>query len=166
MDRVAVEAERPKVNDAVAGGLAAGVLAGAAMIVWAVASAALADLAPTRWMEVAGATLTGGDAGDEGPHFLLAGALLWLAVSAALGLLFAAMIPRDYPFVSAAILGVGYSFGVLAIMASSVLPRVNPALRAEMTQTGGAWVLAYVAFGLVLGVVPALRQRFARAARR
>jgi hypothetical protein len=81
-------------------------------------------------------------------------------VAIALALCYAALIPRSFPFVSAAVVGVGYSFVVVAVMTTMVLPSVNPAMRAAMLETDGAWVLAYAAFGLALGSVPWFRQHF------
>jgi hypothetical protein len=164
-DEVTFEGTRPRVSDTITGGVAAGLLAGAAMLVWAMGSAALADLPLTHPLELTGATFVGRDGMDGGAPVLLYGVLLWLVVSAALGLAFAAMVPRDFPFVSGAILGIGYSFLVLAVMTSVVLPRLNPTMRAEMPATGGAWVLAYVVFGVVLGLAPRLRRQFAARAR-
>jgi hypothetical protein len=50
-------------------------------------------------------------------------------------------------------------------MTTSVLPSVNPTMRAEMPAMGGAWVLAYGVFGVALGVIPMLRRRMAARAR-
>jgi hypothetical protein len=160
-DDVALGAPRPRVSDAITGGVAVGLVAGAAMLVWAMGSAALADLPLTHPLELTGATFVGRDGVDDGAPVLLYGILLWLVVSAGLGLLYAALVPPSFPFVSAAIMGVGYSFVVLALMASVVLPRLNPTMRAEMPAMGGAWVLAYVVFGVFLGFAPRFRRRFA-----
>jgi hypothetical protein len=157
----AVRREPAARNDLPIAGVAGGLLAGAAMVAWAAASGAVAGLPPSRPLELAAATFAGREALAGGPGVLVSGALLWAAVSAALGLLFATLVPRDFPFMSAAILGVGYSLVVLALAASVVLPRVDPVMREEMPAAGGSWVLAYVAFGIVLGLVPPLRRRLA-----
>jgi hypothetical protein len=166
VDEAAFTGERVGVSDTVAGGVGAGLIAGAAMIAVAMVSAARADLAPARPLELVGATFVGREGLEAGAPALLYGALLWVVVSVALGLLFAAMIPRDFPPVSAAILGLGYSLLVLAIMSSVVLPWVNPTMRAAMPEMGGAWVIAYVVFGLALGSVAPLRQWLTLRARR
>jgi hypothetical protein len=158
----AFERERAAPGDPLLGGIAAGVLAGAAMLAWAAGSAAITGLPPSRPLALAAATFFGRDALAGGPAILLSGAALWAGVSAVLGLLYAALVPRDFPYAPAALLGVGYSLVVLAIMASAVLPRVNPVMDAEMPSTGGSWVLAYVAFGAVLGLAPLLRRRLLR----
>ena len=48
---------------------------------------------------------------------------------------------------------------MLAVVTSVVLPRVNPLMRAVMVETGGAWVLAYAVFGVMLGFIPVFRRR-------
>jgi hypothetical protein len=56
-------------------------------------------------------------------------------------------------------IGVGYVFFVIVAMSSWILPWLNPAMRAGVHDTGGAWVLAYFFFGVALGMIPALRRR-------
>jgi hypothetical protein len=129
------------------------------MLAWMVAASALADLSPARPLSLTAATFSR-DAVEGGLATALVGALIWAAVSVALALLYGAFMPRDFPFVSAAIIGVGYAFVVLGVAASAVLPRVNPAMRAAMPEIGGAWVLAFAAFGVALGVIPVLRRRW------
>jgi hypothetical protein len=162
-DATPAAGERRPSYDLLRAGSVAGLFAGGVMLVWAGAGAALAGLPPFRPLALSAATFLG--EGAEGPGALLLGALLWAAMSVALTLLFAAFVPRDYPFVSAALLGVGYSFVVLAVMASQVLPRLNPTMRAAMPESGGAWVLAYAAYGVALGVVPMLRRRWSSSGR-
>jgi hypothetical protein len=156
----AIAQEQPASNGAVRAGVVAGLGAGAAMLVFVAASAARADLSPARPLALTASLAR--DAVSAGPGSLVAGALLWAAVSVALALVYVMVVPRDFPYASAALLGVGYSFIVLAVMASVVLPRVNPVMREAMPEIGGSWVLAYVVYGMVLGFVPALRQRWSR----
>lgn len=149
-------------NDLLWSGGAGGLLAGGAMMGWAIAASASAGLPPSRAITLTAATFLGRDALEGGVQTVLAGALLWFVVSVALALVFGAVIPRDFPFGSAAILGVGYSFFVLAFMTSSLLPRVNTLMLDEMQEMGGAWVLAYAVFGVGLAFVPLLRRRRGR----
>jgi hypothetical protein len=162
-DATPASGERRESHEVLRAGIVAGLFAGGVMLVWAGAGAALADLPPFRPLSLSAATFL--DEGAEGPGALLVGALLWAAVSVGLALLFAAFVPRDFPFVSAALLGVGYSFVVLAVVASQALPRLNPEMRAAMPESGGAWVLAYAAYGAALGVVPMLRRRWSSSVR-
>jgi hypothetical protein len=143
-------------HDLLVASVVGGLLAGAAMIAFAAAAPA------SRPLALAGATFYGPAALDGGVHVLVAGALLWAAVSALLAFPYGAVVPRDFPFGSAALLGVGYSFGMVVVV-SYVLPGVNPVMQAGMHETGGAWVLAYAVFGVALGLVPALRRRLSGA---
>jgi hypothetical protein len=126
---------------------------------WMAAAAALEGqdpLAPLRPM---------GDAFSESPGRgaparLAFGLALHLAFAAAVGVLFTALLPADLEGKNAAVMSVGFTFLVMAIMTSWVLPAVNPSLRAEMPELGGSWVLAHVAYGVVVGyAAQALRQR-------
>lgn len=149
---------RARSHDLLEAAVVAGLLAGAAMLAWAALSAWAADAPPARPLALAAATFAG-DASGLGA--VLGGAVVWAAVSVLLALLFGAIIPRDYPFVSAALMGVAYAFVLLGVVTSSALPRWNPDLLAAMVDAGGAWVLAFAAFGVALGVLPSLRRRFA-----
>jgi hypothetical protein len=159
VDRAAIERQPAPRNDLLYAGAVGGLFAGAAMMGFAVVAAVSGGLSPSRPLELVAATFVGRAALDGGANMLLAGALLWAAVSAALGLLYAALVPREFPFSSSAMMGVGYSLFLVGIMTSAVLPRVNPVMRAEMPEMGGAWVLAYAVFGVALGVIPSLRRR-------
>jgi hypothetical protein len=152
---------RPAVNDLVVAGVVAGLLAGAAMLACAAVGAVMAELPPSRPLALAAAMLTGGDAQDAGAGAVAAGGLLWAIVSVALALPYASLLPRDFPLVAAAVVGASYAFVAMAVVTSVVLPRVNPAMRAGMTEFGGAWVLAYAVFGIGLGLIPTLRRRLA-----
>lgn len=158
-DVAALSRGRPAVNDLVGAAVAAGLLAGAAMLACAAVGAVMAELPASRPLALAAAMFTSGDGLSAGPGAIAAGGLLWALVSVALALPFAPLLPRDFPFVSAAVVGVSYAFIAMAVVTSVVLPRVNPAMRAGMTDFGGTWVLAYAVFGIALGLVPALRRR-------
>ncbi len=150
---------RTAVNDLVVAAVAVGLLAGAAMLACAALGAVRAELPASRPLALTAAMFIGGDGLDAGPGAIAAGGLLWAIVSVALALPYAFLLPRDFPFVSAAVVGASYAFVAMAVVTSLVLPRVNPAMRAGMTDFGGAWVLAYAVFGIALGLVPALRRR-------
>jgi len=154
---------RTAVNDLLLAAITAGLLAGAAMMAWVAAGAALAELPPSHPLQVAAAAFTARDPAGAGPGGLVSGALLWVVVSVALALLYAQILPRDFPFAPAALLGAGYSWFVMAVMTSVVLPRVNPLMRAAMAEVGGTWVFGYAVFGILLGFIPVFRRRvFAR----
>jgi hypothetical protein len=147
-------------HDLLLAGGVVGLLAGAAMLATIAVSAGLADVSPARPLLLTAATLLDRVALEGGASAALVGLLLWAAVSVVLALVFGALLPRDFPFVCAAVLGVGYMFFAIAFATSLFLPRLNPLMRDEMPAMGGAWVIAYTVFGVVLGVVPLLRRRF------
>jgi hypothetical protein len=148
-------------QELVVAGIAGGLAAGAAMLVFACACAALADLSATRPLELAAGLFVEGDPSDAGAGALLAGIATWLLVSVLLAFVYTAVAPRDLPFPSAAMVGAAYAWVVMAFATSWALPRWNPAMRDAMPEMGGAWVLAYTVFGVVLGVIPPLRRRLA-----
>lgn len=148
---------------AVRAGVVVGLIAGAAMLLVVAAAGVRADHAPWHPLALAASTFAR-DAIAGGAGHLAVGALLWAVVSVALALLYASFVPRDHPFASAAAIGVGYATAVLGLMASIVLPRVNPAMRAAWAAAGGAWVVAFAIYGVALGLVPLLRRRWSAAA--
>ena len=89
---------------------------------------------------------------------LLYGVALHFAMSMALGILFTAILPGDFPAGTSSALGLGYGLIAAAVMTSAVLPEVNPLMRERMPDLGGAWVIAHGLFGLALGVAPPLRR--------
>jgi hypothetical protein len=165
LNQVAIERQAAARSELLYAGITGGLFAGAAMMAFAVIAAASGGLTASRPLELVAATFLGRAALEGGAMVLLSGALLWAVVSAALGLLYAVVVPRNFEFSPAAVMGVGYSFFLIAIMTTSVLPSVNPTMRAEMPAMGGAWVLAYGVFGVALGVIPMLRRRMAARAR-
>jgi hypothetical protein len=156
-DAAIPEERSTRKHDVRVAGVVGGIAAGAAMMVAAMVGASVEDLRLARPLELPALMFLGDDA--EGGAAALLGLLIWFAVSAVLGAIFASVVPSDFPFASSAMLGVGYAFILLALMSNVALPAVNPAMRAEMTVMGGGWVIAYAVFGVVLGVVPYLRRR-------
>lgn len=166
LDDVGVPRDHVRTNDALAGGASAGLLGGAAMLAIVMAAAPGAGLTPAWPLQLTAGTVMGADALERGASAAILGLVLWAVVAAALGVVFAAITPRDYSLASASIVGVGYALFVMPIMVTLVLPWVNPTMRAEMPAVGGTWVIAYAVFGSLLGLVPRFRRRFAALARR
>jgi hypothetical protein len=111
----------------------------------------LAGASGMTWLlplQAIGATMVG----SGGPAQAVAGALLHALLSAAFGLLYAAIFPRDYPPPCALVVGAGYALFVLAIMASVVVPEANPSFRGAMQPIGGTWVVAHALFGATLAL--------------
>jgi hypothetical protein len=141
-------------------GLAAGVLGGLAMAAWMMASAAYEGLEPLAPLLPFGETFAGSEPRGPGYGNLLLGLAFHFAMSAFVGVLFTAILPRTFPPGSAAVVCVGFTFVVMAFMSSLILPAVNPALREDMPRLGGSWVLAHAAYGATVGVAAQrLRQR-------
>lgn len=148
-------------GDLLPGAAAGGVLAGVAMLAFLAAAAALDGRPPLGPLELVAAMFAGAE-GAPGAGALLGASLLWVVVSAALAVPFAAMVSRDHTASSAALLGMGYAAVVMAIATSVVLPWLNPEMRDRMPAMGGAWVIGYAVYGAGLGLVPWLRRRLRR----
>lgn len=141
-------------------GFEAGLLGGAGMAAWMIASAVLGEFEPLDPLRPLGDTFAGPDGRGGGAGPLVYGLALHMLVSGALGVLFMAVLPRDFPPGSAAVMCVGFTFLVMSVMSSLLLPAVNPSLRAEMRELGGSWVLAHAAYGACVGFFgQRLRQR-------
>jgi hypothetical protein len=134
-------------------GAVMGALGGAAMLGTLMIDAALHGGSALRPLELLGASFPG-SAVD-----VLGGVVAHLLVSAALGVPFAAVVPRDFPTPAGAVLGIGYAFLVIAVMTSWVYPAANPVLDENLHSVGGAWVIGRALFGAVLGLAPWLRRR-------
>lgn len=129
-------------------GATSGLLGGAVMALFLMLAAGIAG---TQWLQplaAIGTTLVGAEAAGAAAW----GAVLHALTSVALGLVFAAIFPRDLPPVSAAVVGAGYAFFAMGIMASLVVPLVNPSFATAAQPAGGAWVVAHALFGAALGL--------------
>lgn len=136
---------------ALGSGIVGGLLGGAAMALFMSAAASAAGLPAWQVLRAVGTTFVGaGSLGGTGQ--VLYGAALHGLVSAAVGLAFAGAVPRDFPPGSAAVLGLGYAFFLAGIMASLVIPAVNPGFREQVQPVGGAFVVAHALYGVVLGL--------------
>jgi hypothetical protein len=139
------------------GGATSGLLGGAVMALFLMLAAGVAG---TPWLQplaAVGTTLVGAEAPGAGSAAW--GAALHALTSVALGLGFAAIVPRDLPPVSAAVVGAGYAFFAMGIMASLVVPLVSPAFATAAQPAGGAWVVAHALFGMALGLSWARRRQ-------
>lgn len=165
-DRAPVAGSRSTANGVLAPGALGGVLAALVMAAYMMLSAAVHGMEPLAPLEPIGATFIGPKALEGGAVSLLYGAVLHLAVSAALGVGFAVLLPAGFSPGHAAAVGIGYAFVVMAMETSVILPEVNPVLREAMPELGGSWVIAYSLFGAALGSVPWLRGRLRLAAAR
>lgn len=145
-------------------GLLTGLAGGLAMLAVALSGAVSQGLDALHPLRVIGETLVGPGAFEDAAAQAAFGALLHLVTAAALGVILSAAIPGDYPLASA--LGVGVGLTLLAFMAMMplVVAPANPGFRGAMQDMGGTWVLAHAAYGLAIGLAPALRRRLERRA--
>jgi hypothetical protein len=148
-------------HEVFASGALSGIAGGVAMVGVAGISAAAQGLAPEYALRIIGESFVAPEALD-GAAKAAFGALVHLATAAALGVLFAGLVARDFPTTCAMGAGVGFALFTLGLMMSLVVPWANPGFRAGMQAIGGAWVIAHAIFGLTLGLAPALRRRLAR----
>ncbi|HEU4382951.1 MAG TPA: DUF6789 family protein [Anaeromyxobacteraceae bacterium] len=145
---------------AVASGIASGLLGGAAMALFLAAAASAAGVPARQVLEAIGTTFVGAG-GLGGAERALYGAALHALVAVAAGLAYTAVVPRDLPPASAAVVGVGYALFLAGIMTSVVVPLVNPGFREAAQPIGGSWVMAHAVYGAVLGLWYARRGRAA-----
>jgi hypothetical protein len=147
-------------HEVAASGVLAGVAGGVAMMAVAAIGAASQGIPAVHPLEVIGASFVGPEA-LEGPARIAFGALVHLGTSVAFGVLFAAIVPRDFPTASGIGVGVGWALFGLGFMMSTIVPWANPGFRGEMQDVGGTWVIAHAVFGGIVGTIPALRRRLA-----
>lgn len=150
-------------HEALAAGIVSGIAAGVAMMAVAMTAAAIQHVSPLLPLQVIGESFVGPEALD-GIAEVAFGLLVHLLVSTILGILFAAIVPREFGTTCAMGLGVGITLFAMGFMMSTFVPWVNPGLRGHFQVIGGAWVLAHTVFGVTVGLVPALRRRIAREA--
>jgi hypothetical protein len=150
---------------ALASGISSGLLGGAVMAVSLALAASAAGMPGVHPLKVMGAAFVGPEAFGGGWGPVLYGAALHALMSIGLGLVYAAVVPRDLPPLCAAVVGIGYAMFVAGIMASSVMPTVNPGFRAAAQPIGGAWVMAHALFGAALGLSYTQRRSSRDAAR-
>jgi hypothetical protein len=151
--------EQPAKGSFALAGPAGGFAGGLAMAACLMLAAALQGLEPLAAIEPIGATFAGADAADGGEPSAALGVLLHLGVSALLGLLFAVVVPRDFPAKDAGVLCIAFAFVVMGFMASAIVPAVNPLLKSRFHDLGGAWVVAHAVFGFTTGSVCQLIRR-------
>jgi hypothetical protein len=146
-------------RELVAAGGAVGLAGGALMAAVLPVGAALAERDPLEQLRAMGLTFLGSEAAGANPGLLAWGLFLHLVVSALLGVVFTSLLPAGFPYGSAAVVGVGYAWVVMAITTSLVVPAANPTLAAHMPALGGTWVIAHAIYGLAVGAGPPLRLR-------
>lgn len=148
-------------HEVVSSGIILGVVGGIAMLTAAMTSAVREELAPIHPLMVIGESFIGPDA-FQGAARISFGALIHVATSVTLGVVIAAVIPRDHTVTCGMALGAGLALFAMGFMMSTIVPLVNPGFRAGFQPIGGSWVIAHILFGMTVGIAPALRRSLAR----
>jgi hypothetical protein len=149
LNDAAIPAVAARPPGAVRTGAIAGLAGGGAMALFLVGAARWEGVPALHALRVVGDAFAGADP--------LVGLVVHAATSAALGILLAWILPRDFPPACCAGVGAGFALLVLGLMAELFVPMVHPAFVRDMHVVGGAWVAAHAVYGVVLGLVLARR---------
>ena len=146
----------------IAAGIVAGALGGILMIGCMMIYASVTDAGATMPLKALGAVVYGVEALVAGPTAMLVGALIQLALSIVIGILFALCMSRETSTVAAMFAGVIVGIAVWAAMDLFVLPQANPTMAARIALMPLGYFVAHVAFGVGLAMSPAFMRMFAR----
>lgn len=142
-------------RDTIIVGAVAGITAGVAMSFWAVLTSIWHGVGLMSSFELIGATFLG-SAPLSGLGVILYGLVVHTLMSAALGVLFTLLLPKDTTCRQACAAGVAYGVAVMLAMTFVIMPIVNPVMREAVTLFPKSWFIQHVLFGVALGVVPML----------
>jgi len=151
-----------KNHEVLVAGILSGVMGGIAMMAVAMLASAAEGIAPLHPLATIGETFVGPDALGSVAAKVAFGALVHTVTSAAIGTVFAAIVPPDFRTGSAMGLGAGVALFAMGFMMSAIVPWANPGFRGAFQVIGGSWVIAHAVFGLTLGIVVPLRRWVAR----
>jgi hypothetical protein len=143
-------------RDTVIVGAVAGIAAGVAMSFWAVLTSIWHGVGLLSSFELIGATFMGSGPVGTGLGMILYGFLVHTLMSAALGILFTLLLPKDISCRQACAGGVAYGLAVMLAMTFVITPIVNPVMREAVTLFPKSWLIQHALFGVALGLVPLL----------
>ena len=152
-----------KHHEVLAAGILSGIAAGIAMMAVGMIAAATQDVPLLYPLQIVGESFVGPEA-LGGVAKVAFGSLVHLLTSAALGIVFAAIVPREFGTTCAMGLGTGITLFAMGVMMSTLVPWANPGFRGAFQAIGGSWVLAHAVFGVTLGIAPSLRRWVSREA--
>jgi hypothetical protein len=145
-------------HEVLASGAATGVAGAVAMMAILMLGAMIEGLSIAHPARVIGESLIGPDA-LEGAAKIAYGVFVHVGVSVVMGVVFAALVPRDFPRASAIGMGTGFALLVfMFILMPLIVPWANPGLRDGVQGIGGTWIVGLAVFGAVLGTGPSLRR--------
>ncbi len=135
-------------------GAAAGLTAGLAMAMWAILTSIWHGVDMLAPFEAIGATFMGPNATHATFAMTLYGILIHGVTSAALGVLFVALLPPTCSCRFACATGLGFGLAVLLAMTYVLIPAVNPVMRHAVVAIPKSWIIQHAVFGAMLAVVP------------
>lgn len=142
----------------VAGGVA-GVLAGGGMAVFLMVYGGATGIGAFTPLKLLGATFFRHDALTRpGLGVVFWGLVLHLAISAAIGILYAALVKPGMDPMPAVAGGIVFALLVWVVMTFAILPLVDPAMRAASSDMSMGWFGAHVVYGAVVGIAQQLRE--------
>lgn len=163
MERAArhVHGDTGVLRDIVAAGIAAGTLAGLGMAAWLAVFGLFTGLGGLTPLRLIGGTLYRHSALEPGLGPVLWGLVVHLAIAAALGVLYAAIVAnvanKDQDPVIEVSAAIVFGLVVWIVMTFLVMPVVDPFMRSRVSGFSTAWFGAHVVYGAMLGLVPQLR---------
>ncbi len=135
-------------------GAAAGLTAGLAMAMWAMLTSVWHGVDILASFQAIGATFMGPNATDATFAMTVYGVLVHGVTSAALGVVFVALLPPTCSCRYACAAGLGFGLAILLAMTFVLTPAVNPVLRHAVAAIPKSWMIQHAIFGAVLAVVP------------
>jgi hypothetical protein len=139
-------------------GVVAGAAAGAGMLLWLM-TYGLFGLGLLTPVKLIGATFYGQAALGPGLGAAIVGVILHMTMSVALGVLFAAIVPREADPFTAVLGGLVYALLVWTVTSFVLIPVANPVMRANLDAVSLPWFGAHVVYGCALGLVQQLESR-------
>jgi len=151
-----------KRHEVLASGIFTGVAGGIVMMAMGMIAATAQGIPPVHPLEVIGESFVGPEALDGTAAKAAFGALVFFLTAAGLGIVFAAIAPRELGTSCAMGLGAGIALFAMGVMMSAIVPWVNPGFRDGFQVIGGWWVVAHAVFGVILGTAPPFRRWLSR----
>ncbi len=139
-------------------GIVAGLLGGLAMAAWLMVFTWFTGRGVLTPLKLFGGLFYGRNALAPGLGPAFWGLVAHLALSAALGVLFAAIFHREVAPLAEVASAIVYALLAWVLLTFVVLPVVNPLMREAVPSLSMAWFGAHVVYGGVLGVAQQLRR--------
>jgi uncharacterized membrane protein YagU involved in acid resistance len=155
-------AYRTSAGAKLAAGIAAGIVGGILMIGFMMVYADRTGAGATTPLKALGGLIYGLEAMVAGPTAILAGVVIQLGFSIAVGILFAMCMSRETSTVAALFAGIVVAIAIWAAMYWYVLPIENPTMAARTALIPQAYFIAHVLFGVGLATTPSFIRTFSK----